>query len=69
MAKLNGAKMWYRIHHLDGPIREARFNFESADKQSRDGGVHALFTITGRTDTTGYRIAQPDFTAALSRTM
>src|SRR5436189_627477 len=37
---------------LNGPIREARFK--------SDGGVHDLFTITGRTDAPGCNIAQPD---------
>ena len=41
---------------LNGPIREARFK--------SDGGVHDLFTITGRTDAPGCNIAQPDFVAA-----
>jgi CxxC motif-containing protein (DUF1111 family) len=35
----------------DGPIREARFQFNPDG--SRDGGVHALFVISGRVDTTG----------------
>src|SRR5438552_5359300 len=41
---------------INGPIREARFK--------SDGGVHDLFTITGRTDAPGCNIAQPDFDAA-----
>jgi CxxC motif-containing protein (DUF1111 family) len=36
---------------LDGPVREARFRY-NADG-SRDGGVHALFVISGRVDATG----------------
>jgi CxxC motif-containing protein (DUF1111 family) len=43
----------------DGPVREARFKFNRDG--SRDGGVHDLFTITGRSDATGCTIAQPDF--------
>jgi CxxC motif-containing protein (DUF1111 family) len=43
----------------DGPIREARFQF-NADG-SRDGGVHALFVITGHPDATGCNIRQEDF--------
>ena len=35
----------------DGPIREARFKFNPDG--SPDGGVHALFTITGRSDAPG----------------
>ena len=41
---------------INGPVREARFK--------SDGGVHDLFTITGRTDAPGCSIAQPDFVAA-----
>jgi CxxC motif-containing protein (DUF1111 family) len=37
----------------NGPAREVRFK--------SDGGVHALFTVTGRTDAPGCNIAQPDF--------
>jgi CxxC motif-containing protein (DUF1111 family) len=43
----------------DGPVREARFIRDSSG--SPDGGVHALFTITGRSDATGCVISQPDF--------
>ncbi len=49
----------------NGPVREARF-VRNADG-SPDGGVQALFTITGRTDAVGCRIAQPDFATHLSR--
>lgn len=40
----------------NGPVREARF--------TTDGGVHDLYTITGRIDAPGCSIAQPDFDAA-----
>ena len=43
----------------NGPIREARFQFNSDG--SRDGGVHALFVITGHKDATGCGIRQEDF--------
>src|SRR5712692_8676350 len=33
---------------IDGPVREARFKFNP--NGTRDGGVHDLFTITGRVD-------------------
>jgi len=42
-----------------GPVREARF-VSNADG-TPDGGVHALFTITGRLGADGCSIAQPDF--------
>jgi CxxC motif-containing protein (DUF1111 family) len=40
----------------EGPIREVRFK--------SDGGVHALFTIAGRSDAPGCSLAQPDFSNA-----
>ena len=43
----------------NGPVREARF-VKNADGTA-DGGVHALFTITGRLGATGCTLAQPDF--------
>jgi CxxC motif-containing protein (DUF1111 family) len=54
---------------LNGPVREARFQF-NADG-SRDGGVHALFVISGREDGTasasGCRIVQDDFAREVAR--
>jgi len=48
----------------NGPVREARF-VKNPDG-SADGGVHALFTITGRTGATGCMLAQPDFANQLA---
>jgi len=45
----------------NGPVREARFKTSNG---VADGGVHALFTITGRTDAGSCDIAQPVFTPA-----
>lgn len=48
----------------NGPVLEARF-VKNADG-TPDGGVHDLFTITGRTDSpTGCNLAQPDFATQL----
>ncbi len=47
--------------HLAGPVREARFKYHRDG--TRDGGVHQLFTITGRNDALGCVLAQPDFEA------
>jgi CxxC motif-containing protein (DUF1111 family) len=47
----------------NGPVREARF-VENPDG-SPDGGVHAIFTITGRAGATGCALAQPDFATQL----
>src|SRR5712664_1539956 len=47
----------------NGPVREARF--VSNPDGTLDGGVHDLFTITGRTGATGCTLAQPDFATQL----
>ena len=49
----------------DGPVREARF-VRNADG-SPDGGVHGLFTITGRADAVGCNVKQPDFASEVAR--
>jgi len=49
---------------LNGPVREARF-VKSSDGR-RDGGVHALFTLAGRTDAGGCLVKQPDFASAVT---
>ena len=47
-----------------GPVREVRF-VKNPDGTA-DGGVHALFTITGRTGANGCTLAQPDFATQLA---
>jgi CxxC motif-containing protein (DUF1111 family) len=49
---------------LNGPVREARFVVNPDG--TPDGGVHALFTITGRAGASGCALAQPDFSTALA---
>ncbi|MBZ5618176.1 MAG: hypothetical protein LAQ69_05475 [Acidobacteriia bacterium] len=53
----------------NGPVREARF--VSTDPTNifaaLDGGVHGLFTIAGRTDAPGCKLAQPDFVTAMAQ--
>jgi CxxC motif-containing protein (DUF1111 family) len=48
-----------------GPVREARFpyalNSNGTVSQTPDGGVHDLFTITGRRDAPNCSMAQPNF--------
>ena len=63
IATLNGAKNvvpWFIVNN--GPIREARFRRNP--NGTPDGGVHAIFVITGRTDAPGCNISQPDFLPA-----
>jgi hypothetical protein len=54
---------------LNGPIQEARFKFNP--DRTRDGGMHALFVISGRHDDTGdatdCTIVQEDFAVQLAR--
>lgn len=49
----------------DGPVRVARFKLNPDG--TADGGVHALFTITGRDDAPGCSLQQPDFRTAVAR--
>lgn len=44
---------------INGPVREARFVLKPSGE--RDGGVHNLYVITGRSDAVGCNISQPDF--------
>lgn len=48
----------------DGPVREARFIRNP--NGTLDGGVHALYTIKGRSDAPGCNLNQPNFAAALA---
>jgi len=54
-----------RFIERNGPVREARF-VRNADG-SPDGGVHALFTISGRPGASGCNLAQPDFETEMGR--
>jgi len=47
-----------------GPVREARFI--SNHHGGLDGGVHDLYTITGRSDAPGCTLAQPNFAQELA---
>ena len=65
LAILDGAKNTVpSFITTDGPVREARF-IRNPDG-SLDGGVHGLYTITGRTDAEGCTLAQPDFAQQLA---
>ncbi len=63
VATLNGATNvvpWFIAQN--GPVREARF--KRNPDGTTDGGVHAIFVITGRSDAKGCNIAQPNFLPA-----
>src|SRR5262249_21822486 len=65
VANANGAKNTIPpFISATGPIREARF-VKNSDG-TPDGGVHALFVITGRSDAPGCNIQQPNFAAAIA---
>ena len=49
----------------DGPVRVVRFR--RGPNGEPDGGVHALFVISGRADAGTCAIVQPDFDAAVTR--
>jgi CxxC motif-containing protein (DUF1111 family) len=49
----------------NGPVRETRF-VRNADGTA-DGGVHAIFTITGRTGANGCKLTQPDYDSQLAQ--
>ncbi len=52
----------------NGPVREARFVSTDPTNTNAplDGGVHALYTIKGRSDAPGCNLAQPNFAAQLA---
>jgi len=49
----------------DGAFREVRFKFNTDG--SRDGGVHQLFTVAGRSDAPACKLKQPDFDQEIRR--
>jgi hypothetical protein len=69
LAKLDGATNTVpSFITASGPVREARFVATDPTNvySSLDGGVHALYTIKGRSDASGCNLAQPNFTSQLS---
>ena len=64
LAKLDGATNTVpSFITASGPVREARFVATDPTNvySALDGGVHALYTIKGRTDASGCNLAQPNF--------
>jgi CxxC motif-containing protein (DUF1111 family) len=63
-ATLNGGKDTLpSFLTANGPVREVRF-IRNADG-TPDGGVHAIFTINGRTGAASCALPQPDFATAV----
>ena len=61
--RLGGTNRVPSFEAPDGPFREVRFKYHADG--TRDGGVHSLFTLQGRSDTPGCSLPQPDFDAAV----
>jgi CxxC motif-containing protein (DUF1111 family) len=61
--RLGGTNVVPSFEEPDGPFREVRFKFNPDG--TRDGGVHSLFTLQGRSDTPGCTLQQPDFDKAV----
>ncbi len=61
--RLGGTNTVPPFERADGAMREVRFKFNQDG--SRDGGVHSLFTLQGRSDAPGCTMAQPDFAGAV----
>jgi CxxC motif-containing protein (DUF1111 family) len=68
---LGGTRFAQPFISSTGPVREARFksqtNPDGTLTKTPDGGVHDLFTLTGRSDASGCTIRQPDFITANSK--
>jgi CxxC motif-containing protein (DUF1111 family) len=61
--RLGGTNTVPSFETEDGAFREVRFKFNPDG--SRDGGVHSLFTLQGRSDAPGCTLKQPDFDGAV----
>jgi hypothetical protein len=61
--RLGGTNTVPSFESPDGAFREVRFKYNPDG--SRDGGVHSLFTMQGRSDAPGCTLAQPNFDQAV----
>lgn len=61
--RLGGTNTVPPFERPDGPFLETRFKFN--EDGTRDGGVHSLFTLQGRSDAPDCTLQQPDFAAAV----
>jgi hypothetical protein len=60
--RLGGTNIVPSFEAEDGAFREVRFKYNPDG--TRDGGVHSLFTLQGRSDTPSCTLKQPDFEGA-----
>ncbi len=63
--RLGGTNVVPSFEAPDGAFRETRFKFKPDG--SRDGGVHSLFTLQGRSDAPSCTLQQPDYAAEMKR--
>jgi CxxC motif-containing protein (DUF1111 family) len=63
--RLGGTNVIPLFEEPNGAFRETRFKFNTDG--TRDGGVHSLFTLQGRSDAPGCTLRQPDFDQQLDR--
>ena len=61
--RLGGTNVVPPFELPDGAFREVRFKYNHDG--TRDGGVHSLFTLQGRSDTPTCNLKQPDFARAV----
>ena len=61
--RLGGTNIVPPFEDPKGAFRETRFKFNPDG--SRDGGVHSLFTVKGRSDAPDCTLEQPDYDAAV----
>lgn len=63
--RLGGTNVVPAFEDPQGAFRETRFKFN--DDGSRDGGVHSLFTLQGRSDAPDCKLKQPDYQTEMAR--
>jgi CxxC motif-containing protein (DUF1111 family) len=63
--RLGGTNTVPAFEAPDGAFRETRFKFKPDG--SRDGGVHSLFTLQGRSDAPMCALQQPDYVTEMQR--
>ena len=63
--RLGGTNVVPAFERPDGAFRETRFKYRPDG--TRDGGVHSLFTVQGRSDAPDCVLQQPDFRAEVER--
>ena len=63
--RLGGTNVVPSFELPNGPFRETRFKYKADG--TRDGGVHSLFTVQGRSDAPQCTLQQPDYDHEMAR--